>query len=78
MVADERRNVSASQLVRNSKDVFELARSDEVVITVHGKPTFILKPYAKYSNEELINSLLGCLPEDASFEDGKENRLKAV
>jgi antitoxin component of MazEF toxin-antitoxin module len=72
----DRRNVSASQLVRNSRDVFELAKDSEVVITLHGKPTFILKPYAKYSNEELIDSLLGCLPEDASFEDGKATRLK--
>lgn len=72
------RYVSASHLVRNSKDIFELARDGEVVITLHGKPTFILKPYVKYSNDELIDSLLGCLPEDASLKDGKANRLKAI
>ena len=67
--------ITATELKNDLSKYLQLAESEDVYISKNGR--IICKITTPYSDKlAMVESLVGILPEDASLDEGKNERLK--
>lgn len=70
-------SITATELKTNLSKYLLLAAKEDIYITRNGKT--IAKLTSPYQNRmEALNSLYGCIPDDTSEEEAREERLEQI